>query len=206
MSKTVSEENSKSRKVQTLHGGVEGGDSSVPLDSKRSRLSAKLLLVFWLSVLGLAALLLIFGERYHGNVFGPKAMMQKSDTLAALRVSLLKSVESEQRAVMADTDEASRAFAEESRKASEVVNAERDQLAELINQYPAEDEKKFLSEFNETWEQLRKLDQQILELAVQNTNLKAAALSFGQASETLHRFQAAMQKLAMDATTSKLFA
>ena len=118
MSKTKSEQNSPPRKVQVLHGGGAEEASSVPPESKGSRQSAKLLLVFWLSVLGIAALLLIFGERYHGNVFGPKAMMQKAETLAALRVSLLKSVESEQRAVMADTDEASRAYAEESRKAS----------------------------------------------------------------------------------------
>ena len=123
-------------------------------------------------------------------------MMQKLETLAALRLDLLKSVESEKRAVMADTDEASRAYAEESKQASEAVESERDKLAKLIELYPTEDENRLLHEFDETWEQLRKLDQQILELAVQNTNLKAARISFGKASEALNRFQAALEELA----------
>ena len=66
-----------------------------------------------------------------------------------MRVSLLKSVESEKRAVMADTDEASLAYAEESRQASDAVEVERKQLAELIRLHPSPDEEALLGEFDE---------------------------------------------------------
>ena len=77
---------------------------------------------------------------------------------------------------MADTDEASIAYAEESRQASDAAEAARKQLAGLIRLHPSPDEENLLREFDISWEQLRKLDQQILELAVQNTNLKAARI------------------------------
>ena len=206
MSKIPSEKNSLSLKVQRLHGG--GGELMAPSEphhSKGIRHSAKPLLVFWFGVLGLAALLLIFGERFHGLVFGPKAVMQKAETLAALRIDLLKSIESEKRAVMADTDEASLRFAEESRLASDSAEMERVRLAELIRLHPVEDESRILSEFDTAWENFRALDRQLLELAVQNTNLKARVLSFGKATETLHLFRAALDRLTQGVNNFEAF-
>jgi len=42
-----------------------------------------------------------------------------------------------------------------------------------------------LREFNGCWERFREIDQTLLPLAVQNTNLKAFSLSFGPASEAI---------------------
>jgi len=45
------------------------------------------------------------------------------------------------------------------------------------------DEWKLLQEFEAAWAQVRKIDHVILDLAVQNTNLKAFRLSFGKGRE-----------------------
>jgi hypothetical protein len=193
MSDKVSEERSGSGKIRTLHEDHSRSHSTRNVSGSYPRRFLNLW-PFW-SVLALAAALAFWGIGDQGTSLAPRVMGQKMEILAALRVSLLKSVESEKRAVMADTDEASLAFAQESRQASDAVEAARNQLAELIKLHPAEDETRLLNEFDENWEQLRKLDQHILELAVQNTNLKAAALSFGQATEAVHRFQSAMEEL-----------
>jgi hypothetical protein len=129
---------------------------------------------------------------------GPGALIEKLEAVAALRANMLKSAEAEKRAVMAETDEASTSYAEESRQASEAAEAERRRLTELIRQHPSEEETQLLGEFSAAWEQVRSIDRQLLELAVQNTNLKAWALSFGKAGEALRRFEAALAAATQD--------
>ena len=200
MTESMSNESGNS-KVRSLRADPASGDPNPAEPGSGQKGSHRLMRWFpgswpvW-SVSGLLVLLLVLGILYQGTSLAPLAITQKLETLAALRVNLIKSVESEKRAVMADTDEASIAYAEESRQASDAAEAAREQLAELIRLHPSPDEENLLREFDIDWEQLRKLDQQILELAVQNTNLKAARISFGPARETLHRFQAAVAELA----------
>ncbi len=167
------------------------GQSNPPPSGRRSRSVAILFGAFWIAVIVLSALL-IFIQPGHRAV-GPGALIEKLEALAALRSDMLKSAEAEKRAVMADTDEASVAYAEESRQASDAAEAERRQLMELIRQHPSDEETQLLGEFSSAWEQVRSIDRQLLELAVQNTNLKAQALSFGKATELLHRFEAAIE-------------
>ncbi len=59
-------------------------------------------------------------------------MTKKMDVLARMRIDLLKSVEAEKMAVMADTDESSRANAAESRKAADALEKDRLELGLLI--------------------------------------------------------------------------
>ncbi len=82
---------------------------------------------FWLlmAVLALVAALLFMGVRYRDVTVGmeivPKVMARKAAVLSALRVNMIKSVDSEKSAVMADTDEASIAFAEKSVREAEAA-------------------------------------------------------------------------------------
>ena len=55
--------------------------------------------------------------------------------------------------------------------------------------------KNFVIEFCNCWTELRKLDQVILEFAVQNTNLKAASLSRAKGAETMGRFEHALEEV-----------
>jgi hypothetical protein len=198
MKDRVSEGNGGSGKVRSLYESSAKEDTpAAPSFPTKPISNSRRLLRYWpyVAIFALAATLLTLGLKYHGAAVAPRVMIQKMETLAALRVSLLKSVESEKRAVMADTYELSRDYAEESRKESEAAEAERIRFAGLLKLYPVEEEGKLLQEFDEQWEKLRKLDEQILELAVQNTNLKANALSVGRGSDVLHRFQSRMEGL-----------
>ena len=134
----------------------------------------------------------------------PQVLAQKLQTLSALRINFSKSIEAEKLAVMAETDEASIAFADESKRAAEAVEADLKELSRLIVMHPATDESKLLQEFEAAWEQVRMIDQVILDLAVQNTNLKAFRLSFGKGRETVEHFENALNGLTRDVTDIKL--
>jgi hypothetical protein len=160
------------------------------------------------AAMGLAVILLLI-LMYHRNTLlelqnVPQVMAQKLETLSALRINFLKSIEAEKLAVMAETDEASLAFADESKRAAEAVEAELKELSRLVGLHPAADESKLLHEFEAAWEQVRKIDRLILDLAVQNTNLKAFRLSFGKGREAVERFENALNALTQDVTDARL--
>jgi predicted metal-dependent hydrolase len=135
---------------------------------------------------------------------GPQVLAQKLQTLSALRINFLKSIEAEKLAVMAETDEASIAFADESKRAAEGVEADLKELSRLIGMHPAADESELLQKFEAAWEQVRKIDRVILDLAVQNTNLKAFRLSFSKGREAVERFEDALNALTQDVTDARL--
>ena len=121
-----------------------------------------------------------------------KNIVKKREILSQMRDNLHKSVEMEKNAVMALTDEESREFADQSLAASAAVEQNQKQLNSLIDAAPMQDERNLVIEFNNCWTELRKLDQVILELAVQNTNLKAASLSREKGTEAMQRFEHAL--------------
>ena len=141
MTESMSNESGNS-KVRSLRADPASGDANRAEPGSGQKGSHRLMRWFpgswpvW-SVSGLLVLLLVLGILYRGTSLAPLAITQKLETLAALRVNLIKSVESEKRAVMADTDEASIAYAEESRQASDAAEAAREQLAELIRLHPS---------------------------------------------------------------------
>ncbi len=122
-------------------------------------------------------------------------IIMKSELLSQMRVNLLKSVEMEKNAVMALTDEESQVFADQSLAAAAVVEQNLKQLNSLIDADPMQDERNLVIEFNNCWTELRKLDQVILEQAVQNTNLKAASLSREKGAEAMQRFEHALNEV-----------
>jgi hypothetical protein len=158
-----------------------------------------------MAILALVAALIYLGNRYRDVTVGmeivPKVMSRKAAALSAMKMSIVKSVEAEKSAVMANTDEDSIRFAEESRRAFEAAEKSLRELAELIATYPSVPEKELLQEFDSCWSEFRKADQQVLEFAVQNTNLKAARLSFGAASTAMNEFGHALSGLLSDSTS-----
>lgn len=121
--------------------------------------------------------------------------IKKMDLLSEMRVNLLRSEETEKSAVMADTDEASEDFAEQSRMAVESLERDRRELEALLDGDHTDQEMKLFHEFDRCWTELQKIDQEILAFAVQNTNIKAAALSFGDGNKAMKRLEQALGKL-----------
>jgi Four helix bundle sensory module for signal transduction len=119
--------------------------------------------------------------------------MKKIHIIQTMRRDLLASAEAEKSAVMAETDEASQAFAEQSTQAAHHVETARQALEPLVGS--SHQEAELFQEFSQCWEQLQVIDREVLSLAVQNTNLKALRLSFGPAADAMRRMENALTHL-----------
>ena len=130
-------------------------------------------------------------------------MTKKMDVLARMRIDLLKSVEAEKMAVMADTDESSQDYAAESRKAAGALERDRLELGLLIKKDTTDREVNLFQEFERCWTEFRKIDQVLLDFAVKNTNIKAANLSFVQGGKAVKDFEEALYPLISNQSSAK---
>ena len=133
----------------------------------------------------------------HQNVNRLKSLYEKSldktRLVQTMKNELLASSEAEKSAVMADTDEASNAFAEQSMQASQHVERARVAFKALIEK--SSREAKGFDDFTACWEKLRGIDKEVLSLAVQNTNLKALRLYFGPAAIAIRHMEEVLNQL-----------
>ena len=114
---------------------------------------------------------------------------------ADLLVQFTKAADAANRAVMADTDEASVAFAKEAGQATASIQKDIDALNPLLLTLGYSDEGRLLKEFSDRFAEYQALDRRILDLAVENTNLKAQRLAFGPAQEAANAFRDALKAL-----------
>lgn len=121
--------------------------------------------------------------------------LKKNRIISQMRIDLLKSVEMEKNAVIAFTDPESIDFANQSRAASEAAAHDLDTLRSLVDTIPLQHEQKLMGELSTCWTEFGKLDQVILELAVDNSNHKAAALSRERGAEAMQRFEQTLENL-----------
>jgi hypothetical protein len=115
---------------------------------------------------------------------------------ADLHVHFSEAVDASNRAVMADTDEQSLAFAGEAQQAIQAVNSGVDALRPMLQGLGYTDESRLLDQFVSRFAQYREVDRRVLDLAVQNTNLKAQALSFGAAQREADAIAGALKAVA----------
>jgi hypothetical protein len=125
--------------------------------------------------------------------------VKKLHIIQTMSRDLLASAEAEKSAVMADTDEASQVFAEQSTQAAHTVEKARRELEPLLGS--ARQEAQLFREFSSCWDKLQEIDREVLSLAVQNTNLKAFRLSFVLAADAIWRMETALNHL-MDMVSS----
>src|SRR5262249_38725270 len=111
---------------------------------------------------------------------------------AEIHVSFTRASEASNRAVMADTDEASIAGKDEATKARQMVDGDLAALEPILKDLGYSEELGYLAGFRTRYEEYRRLDDEILPLAIENTNLKAQQLSFGPAQEAVDAFHAAL--------------
>ena len=119
--------------------------------------------------------------------------------MADLRIQFNKASDASNRAVMADTDEASVAFAREADQLRGLVRTDIAALGPYLQRLGYSTELTLLGEFEKHLATYEKLDRSILELAVENTNLKAQRLSFGPAREAADAFRDALAAFAKSA-------
>lgn len=172
------------------------------VEETKSSVRTSLVAVVILVVLLFGAYLLGVMQANRGLSSTLEERAKKDQLVASMLLNLQASAESEKRAVLAETDEESKANADEVIKESAAVEAERLELSKLIDASQRTQERKLLDEFDASWKEYQTLDKEILDLDAENTNLKALRLSYGPAAESLDRLDAALNEMisADDAT------
>ena len=94
-----------------------------------------------------------------------------------LLVQFTRAADAANRAVMADTDATSVEFAQEAEQARKGVQSDVDALRPVLQGLKFADEGRLLDQFVSRFAEYNALDRHVLELAVENTNLKAQRLS-----------------------------
>jgi len=135
--------------------------------------------------------------------------VHKEKLVTAIRHRLLESVEAEKSAVLATTDEESRALVLEAQRFEADINRLREELRALIVADGRTDEREKLDAFEAAWATFEDVDKRLLALAVANTNLKAARLAEKDGAAALDRFVdvlTAMQQVTNDPDTIRQLA
>jgi hypothetical protein len=112
---------------------------------------------------------------------------------ADLLLQFTRSADAANRSVMADMDDTSVAFAKEAGLAADAVQKDVDALKPLLQTLGFSEEQRLLGEFSGRYAEYRELDRRILDLAVENTNLKAQRLAFGPAQDAANAFRDALK-------------
>ncbi len=143
----------------------------------------------------LAALLggLWFFGRDQGEQTSFRQTLRKTQLVQQLGAALHTAAQRERQAVMAETDESSELFARQARNATDTAGGLLRELKGLPRLTP--EEAALIARIETGFAEYRTVDQEVLDLAVQNTNLKAFALSFGQAAIALDEMESALRPL-----------
>ena len=139
----------------------------------------------------------------HGGTTILTELTEAGRLSADLRIQFNRASDASNRAVMADTDAASIGFAREAQHDKSLVRKEAAELAPHLRNLGKEAEIASLDGFGKHFAEYERLDTSILELAVENTNLKAQRLSFGPAREAADAFRDSLDALAAGASTSR---
>lgn len=169
------------------------------MKAKRSGMRfGSLVMISAVVALGLfLAYLLYFKPKMGDILFEPVFVndVKKIQLVSEMRVNLNASVEAEKSAVLADTDEASRAYADQALTLSAVVEKDREALGKLIEAEKMGREVDLFHEFSACWERFQQIDQELLPLSVENTNLKAYELSYDSAQKAVNRLEETLNAL-----------
>lgn len=118
------------------------------------------------------------------------------DLVSSIEVALARGSVAEKSAVLAATDEESQTFADQARAAASEVERERQELAKLLDTGGTQREKELLAQFSQAFADVRRIDEEVLGLAIKNTNLKAYRLLFGPASAELAEMSRSLDRIA----------
>jgi hypothetical protein len=128
--------------------------------------------------------------------------VHRSNLVERMRYSLAAASEAEKSAVLAVTDQDSKAFADQARAATAEVERLRTTLGESLAASAGQKEKELLARFSECFTDYQRIDRDLLALAVKNTNIKAFALAFGPADQASKEADFAMSRFLANHATS----
>jgi hypothetical protein len=117
------------------------------------------------------------------------------DLVSRMQSALASASEAEKSAVLAITDQDSQTFAGQARTATAEVEQARRELGNLLKTGGTQGEKELFNQFAELFAEFQRIDNNLLDLAVKNTNIKAYSLAFGPATTALNEMNAALSRL-----------
>ena len=120
----------------------------------------------------------------------------KLELVDRMRADLATASDDAQAAVVALTDQQSRALAEAARAAQAALESRRQELTGMLAADGSETQRQRLADVSESFAAFRTLDEELLDLAVQHTNLEAYALLYGPAAQALDALGEALAGLA----------
>ena len=167
-------------------------------DGKGSGMRIRIALALAACLILLVLLALYFSKLLERNAQPGSVLgytMKSSEMTSRMRINLLKAVELEKSAFMAITDEESETFADQSLMTADTVERDYRELKSLVEKEKMEEELKLLKEFGDCWKNFREIDRELLQLSVENTNIKATNLSYTGGAETIGRFERALAQL-----------
>jgi hypothetical protein len=127
---------------------------------------------------------------------------KRVELVEQMRLALASASEAEKSAVMATTDQDSQSFAEQAGAQVAIVERGQQELGSLLQTGGTKTEQDLLAQFSQAFAEFQRIDKDLLNLAVQNTNLKAYALAFGPAAEVLSEMDAALARLVAQSVNS----
>jgi len=121
------------------------------------------------------------------------------ELVSSIEVALARGSVAEKSAVLAATDQESQKYADQARATALEVDRKRQDLAKLLDTGGTQREKELLAQFSQSFADLRRVDDEVLELAVRGTNLKAYDLLFGPAAAALGEMNRSLDRIAAGA-------
>jgi hypothetical protein len=116
-----------------------------------------------------------------------------------LQVQFANAVEASNRGVMTDTDEDAKTAVGQAEQSTQEVQRDVDQLRSVLASMGYQEELGRLDNFSKQFAEYRKVDAEILPLAVENTNAKAQRLSFREGADAVSEFRAALDAVVKSA-------
>jgi hypothetical protein len=161
---------------------------------------------FWMAA-GAAALLAVILIALHFQTKqSPSELLafkaKRVDLVARMRLHLASASEAEKSAVLAITDQDSQTFADQARATTKEVEQEKKQLEILLTKGGTQEEKILLAKFSKLFADFQHIDNELLSLAVKNTNIKAYSLAFGPAADAIKETDAALSRIIEKNTAS----
>jgi hypothetical protein len=143
--------------------------------------------------------------RFHRESTPAKQILFKAKRLelvGQMREALASASEAEKSAVLAITDEESKAFADQARAASASLDQAHAALGKLLETGGTKGETDRLDQFSQRFTEFKHIDDDLLGLAVKNTNVKAYNLAFGPAAQDLKEMDSALSRMVEESANS----
>jgi len=162
--------------------------------------------LLWMAAGALVLLICMLGVFHFQEDQNPAAQLamraRRVDLVGRMQLDLASASEAEKSAVLAITDQDSQALADQARAASARVEKERHELAGLLAVGGTQGERELSAQFATAFAEFQRVDDELLTLAVKNTNVKAYALTFGPVATAVKEMNAALDRLVAANTDS----